>query len=58
MARFTTHRPGARKPGPKDSKDLYWRVVKGKKNSFLEIFLLGLFSLCIGVLFFLLFFGV
>ena len=57
MAGYPNRRAGGRKPGPKNNKNLYWRVEKGKKDAPLEILLLGLFFVCIGVLFFLVFFG-
>lgn len=57
MTRLTTHRPDDRKSGHKDNPDLLRKIVRGKKDGSLEIFLLGLFSVCIGVLFFLVFFG-
>lgn len=56
LGRFSTHRHGGRKPGPKDKEDLYRRVVGRKRNGSLEFVLLGLLSACIGVLFFLVFF--
>ena len=57
MGRFTTRSREERNPTlKKDNEDLYWKVVRGKKNSSLEILLLGLLSICIGIFFFLVFF--
>jgi len=49
MKRFTPQGNSPRKQSPEDGRDLYWKVVKEKKNSSLEFLLLGLFSVCIGV---------
>jgi len=56
MKRLNPQGNSPRRQSPEDSRDLYWRVVKGKKNSSLEFLLLGLFSVCIGVFLLLVFF--